>query len=240
MSQGYSQLLMLLSSRVIAQSFSDNITDLSKVRTTWTPTFATSLITEVDTVGNNLIGKKSKTALFEATDKLLMVISPARKDITSLKVQIDVDYKNNPTRRRLILSDLGYTAFYKKITGKSQTGTIGFLTVFNRNIETYKVELLANGTPAGLLDGIIAYADVVSNANMVQEQLKTTTKGITADAAAQLTALYDKIIGICKIAADHYKGNPAKKELFTFSKVASNLGYSPVTESTEAPQPPKA
>jgi hypothetical protein len=161
---------------------------------------------------------------------------PAKKDVTTLKKQIDVNLKNNPARSKIILDDLGYTSFYKKVTTNNQLALIGLLTAFNRNIATYRAEILATGTPPELLECVAGYAEVVDHANMVQEQLKTTTKDITTDGKAQLDALYNKIIGICTIEADYYRGNPAKKELFTFDKVISNLGIIP---EPKAPNPSK-
>lgn len=234
MGSNYSKLAKLIALKVIAQNFSDNIVELVKANTKWIPAFAAALITEVDTVGNNLIGKKAKTALFEATDNVNNVIAPAKKDITSLKVQIDVNFKSNPARQKIILDELGYTSFYKKVTARNQLATIGLLSSFKRNLDTYKDEILETGTPSDLLERVAGYATVVSNANMVQEQLKTTTKEITVEASAELDALYTKVMGMCSIASDYYKSNPVKKELFTFSKVVSNLGYIPEATSTAA------
>jgi hypothetical protein len=63
MGSSHSHLAKLIASRVIAQNFHDNITDLVKANTKWLPAFATALITDVETVTNNLIGKKAKTTL---------------------------------------------------------------------------------------------------------------------------------------------------------------------------------
>lgn len=237
MGSNYSKLAKLVALKVIAQNFSDNIVELVKANTKWLPAFAAALIAEVDTIGNNLIGKKAKTALFEATDNVKNVITPAKKDITTLKIQIDVNFKSNPARRKVILDDLGYTSFYKKVTARNQLATIGLLSCVKRSLDTYKEEILETGTPPDLLERVAGYATVVSHANMVQEQLKTTTKEITVEASAELDTLYNKVIGICLVAADFYKNNPVKKELFTFSKVIDNLGYIPEAEpKTAAPK----
>lgn len=237
MGSSHSQLAKLIALRVIVQSFFDNIAELVKANTKWLPAFATALMDEVDATGDKLIGKKAKTALFEATDAVNQAMAPAKKDITTLKVQIDVNFANNPGRRKVILDELGYTSFYKKVTSRNQLATIGLLTATKRNLATYRDEILATGTPPDLLDRLAEYGAVVSQANTVQENLKTTTKGITAEAAAQLDTLFNKVMGICKIAADYYSNNRVKKELFTFSKVIGNLGYIPEAEETE---PPKA
>ncbi len=238
MGSNHSRLAKLVALKVIAQNLSDNIADLAKANTKWTPAFAAAIITEVDAVGNNLIGKKAKTALFEATDNVKNVIAPAKNDITSLKVQIDVNFKSNPGRQKVILDELGYTSFYKKVTARNQLATIGLLSSIKRNLDTYKAEILETGTPPDLLERVAGYATVVSNANMVQEQLKTTTKEITVEASAELDALYNKVIGICLIAADYYKSNPVKKELFTYTKVVANLGY--ISEANPTAAAPKA
>ena len=236
MSSSHSILAKLIALKVIAQSFLDNIADLIKANTKWLPAFATALVAEVETVAGNVIGKKAKTTLFQATDNLINVMAPAKKDVTSLKVQIDVNFKENPALRKVILDDLGYTSFFKQVSSRNQIALIGLLIAFNRSIETHRAAILATGTPPELIDRIEGHSEVVSLANTVQEQLKTTTKEISAEAKAELDALYNKVIGICRIAADYYKDNPLKKELFTFDKVISNLGIIPDSGTDEPPQ----
>jgi hypothetical protein len=219
-----SDIAMLLAGKIIAKNFLDYITELSKVRTTWTADYASSLITKVDTVTSDLLGKTLKTNLFESTAKLDAMVVPAHKDISSLKIQIDADFKKDAVTYKILKDELGFTAYYKGVTNKTQKEVIGFLNLFARNIDKHKNAIVAKGTPADLIDRITGYSKIVSEANTVQEQLKTLSKDVTANNIEQLNALYEELSTICKIASDYYKQKPAMKELFTFSKILENLG----------------
>ncbi|HEX3006449.1 MAG TPA: hypothetical protein VHO90_02410, partial [Bacteroidales bacterium] len=231
-----STLAKLLASKIVAKNLADNIADFAAVRTNWTPEFAAALDTRVDTAANELIGKVSTTALFESTAKLLKLIEPARRDISALKVQMKVDFEPDPVRLKLMLDELGYTAYFKKVSDKNQKAIIGLLTSYKRNVSKYKADMVAKGTPAALIDGISAYATTVEDANTLQEQLKTICKNATAEKKAKLNEVYKEIANICKIAANHYIGNPEKKAMFTFSKVLANLGLD-ASEEKEPPTP---
>lgn len=219
-----SDIAMLLGGKIVAKNFLDYNSELSKVRTTWTPEYASSIVTKVDTVTDNLLGKTMRTQLFESTAKLDALVSPAHKDIVSLKVQIDADFKKDAVNYKVILDELGYTAYYKGITKDSQKDVIGFLNLFTRNIGKHRDAMVAKGTPADLIDRISGYSKIVSEANTIQEQMKTVSKNVTAENIDQLNALYEELSTICKIASDYYKQNPTMKELFTFGKIVTKMG----------------
>ena len=40
----------------------------------------------------------------------------------------------------------------------------------------------------------------------------------------EMNALYGDIIKICKLASDFYMKDPARKSMFTFTRVMKNLG----------------
>jgi hypothetical protein len=233
-----SNLAKLLGCKIVAKNLADNIADFAAVRTNWTPEFAAGIDTKVDTAANELIGKVSTTALFESTANLLKVMAPARKDISTLKIQIKADFEADAIKYKLMLDELGYTAYFKKISSNNQKATIGLLIAFKRNAPKYKADMVAKGTPAALIDNISGYATVVEDANTLQEQLKTTCKNLTAEKNAKLNEVYKEISNICKIAANHYIGNPEKKAMFTFTRILANLGLE--ASEDEEPETPAA
>jgi hypothetical protein len=219
-----SDLAMILASRVIAKNLSDYLSELSNARTTWTADFITRLLGNIEDVSNNLVGKRSTTSLFKATAELEEIMAPARKDISSLKVQIDTDFKKDEKLHKIILDELGYTSNFKSLNSRNQGALIALLTLFTRNIDKYKADMITKGTPPSLIDRLAGYGEVVRDANTIQEQLKSSGKNATAQTVNELNGLYDQISSICKIAADYYKANATMKEMFTFSKIVSNLG----------------
>ena len=67
-----------------------------------------------------------------------------------------------------------------------------------------KDDMVAKGTNPALIDNVIGYATQLSEANLAQESLKSTTKSVSETAVAALNEIYNEIIGICKIASAYY------------------------------------
>jgi hypothetical protein len=70
--------------------------------------------------------------------------------------------------------------------------------------DTLKQEITDKGMNPALIDKLIGYADTVKTANVTQESIEESTKDISQEAANAFNAIYDEIIGICKIASNYY------------------------------------
>jgi len=62
-------------------------------------------------------------------------MQPALKDLTEVKIQIEQDFKNTPSRRSEILNQLGYTNHFKQAQKKDYK--------FAKLVEFYGVDLPA-------------------------------------------------------------------------------------------------
>ncbi len=84
-----------------------------------------------------------------------------------------------------------------------------------------------------MLERVIGYADSMKQANVSQETLKEETKTVSQDITVIFNDIYNEIIGICKIASNYYKYDELKKDMFTFSKVVSNMNAARKSSSTD-------
>ena len=229
----YKDVDMLMASRTIAESFRANIAELSVTRTVWTEQYANDLITRIDSAIGNNIGIDAKKDLRAATSTLAGIQAPARRDVSFFKRQISEDFKKDPARRDEILTNLGFTRYFKDVMGSNQEALMQLLYAFKTNMtEALRTEITAKGMNPILITNITGYADTFREANVAQESFKGTSKNITFGIQETFNAIYDEIISICKIATGYYKYEPLKKEQFTFSKVIANLGTIRKTKST--------
>lgn len=235
----YKDVVMLMTSKVIAGNLLTNITELSAVRNDWTEPYATGLITRIDGAIENQLGIDPKKELRSATSELSAIQAPAKRDLSFFKTQVSEDFKAEPAVRDEILTLLGFTQFLRGVQKGNQQSLIQLLYTFKTNMtETLRTQVISKGMSPALIDNIMGYAATFAGANVNQESLKLSTKEITEEARQIFNSIYDEIIGICKKASVFYQYNPVKKEQFTFSKVAKNLGsaHSPANENT-APAP---
>ena len=217
----YKDVEMLLASKTISTSLSENLADLSMARTTWTSDYTTALATNIDDAIENFLGLDKKKTLREATSKLASLQTPAMRDLSFIKTQIKVDFGKEAKE---ILKNLGFDKHLRDVQKGDQEALIQLLYAFKKGLsDELKTQITEKGTNPALIDRIIAYANRLKEANVSQESLKETTKVISEEAVQVFNSIYEEIVGICKIASSFYQYEPLKKEQFTFSKVIANM-----------------
>lgn len=223
----------VIAMKVVAMNFTDLISDLSKARTNWTPDYATTLTNRVDTVSANFLGVKARDELFKATRTLNQLIEPAKTDLSTVKKNIEVDFKGNEPALREILNTLGYKNGIS-VSEMAQSELVLLLLTFKRELTPdLLAQITDRGMPAEIPNRIVTYAQQINDANAIQEKLKTSTKDGTDSVIKELNDLYNEIIGICKLASDYYRKDPVKKEMFTFSKILHNIGETQAVKKDE-------
>lgn len=233
----YKTSVVLLACKTIATGFSANIQTLSQVRSNWTPEYATDLLNRTDQTIDKYIGADPKMDLLDASAKLYAIQLPALRDLTSFKIQVEVDF---PDEASLILRTLGFNRFFRRARNLSQEDLIANLADFREGMtDELKTKLTSKGLSPELIVKIIGYADSARDANAQQEMLKESTKEITEEAKSAILDIYNEVIGICKIARGCFRYDPVLKNQFSFAKVVRNMSTSPAQTSTpEEPTTP--
>ena len=212
---------MLLASKTIAGTLSENLGDLSIARSNWNETYVSELSTKIDNAIDNYLGLDKKKELRDATSTLSGLQVPALRDLSFIKTQIEVDFDNEA---EAIIKNLGFGSHLRAAQQSNQEALIQLLYAFKKGMtDDLKSRIVQKGTNPALIERIISYADRLIEANVTQESLKETTKEITEEAVTIFNEIYNEIIGICKIASNFYQYDTLKKEQFTFSKVVSNM-----------------
>lgn len=218
---------MLLASKTIVESLNANLADLSMVRTNWTQEYVTQLSSKIDDAIENYLGLDKKKELRNATANLSSIQTPAIRDLSFLKKQLQVDFAAEKPELKDMLRTLGFVKNLRKVQNSDQEALIELLYAFKKGMkESLKSEIVAKGTNSELIDRIINYADQMKLANVSQETQKETTKAVSEEATNAFNGIYSDVIGICKIASSFYQYDALKKELFTFGKVLSNMNAS--------------
>lgn len=228
---------MLMTGSTILETAITNQDELVPRRSTWAPPYFSDLKKRIDAAFQNHLGIDSAKDLRQSTQVLLGIQRQAIKDLAIAKIQIDEDFKKDPTRRTEILKQLGFTGYLKDAQRKDQEAMISLLYMFKQNLPGLRAEIEGKGTDKATLSAIMGYADTLKNANVSQETFKGSKKTVTAAALAEFNAIYDEVISICKIAAKFLIDKPYLKEQFSFSKVNKALNNKPGNGGDE--EPPK-
>ena len=215
---------MLTAAEVIIDNAIANKAFLQTKRTTWADPFFDNLKTQIQTTTDTHLGKDAAKNMRIASQVVYGVQATALANLSELKVQIDQDYKNNPTQKTEILTQLGYTTYYKASQNGDQEALVNQLFQYKQNLTpALKADIIAKGTAQTTLDAITAQAQTLKDANISQETYKGTRKEITTEAITAFNTIYDTVISIANISKNFYKTDPIKKEQFSFTKVIANL-----------------
>lgn len=219
---------MLTATATIIENAIANKTFLQSKRTTWADPFLEDLKTNIKNTTNTYLGKDAAKDMRIATQTLLGIQTQALNDLAEFKVQIEQDFKSNPTQKTEILTQLGFTNYHKLAQNGDQEGLVNLLFQFKTNmIPTLNAEIIAKGTAQATIDNIIGYTDTLKNANISQETYKGTRQEITDEAIQAFNEIYDQVISIAKISSNFYKNNKNKQQLFSFAKVVSSQNSQP-------------
>jgi len=216
-----SNMDLLLTANTIAENFKDNIDELSEANDNWNGTYADDLKARIDNAIRNHIGVNPRKDLRNATLNLNKLIADVKNDLSSFKVSVRSFYHEQPDKIEEIFNNLGVKHYFRKSTSKSQGNFIKMLCTFRTNMtDDYRKEFKTIGIKDSIIDNIINKAGAIEAANVLQEKLKGVAIIIASDNIALYNSIFTEIIGISKIAAAFYRKNPAKKNLFTFTKIA--------------------
>ena len=218
-------VVMLMASKTIAESFRTNIGELSATRTTWTEQYADELVGRIDAVISGSLGIDAKKDLRNATATLASIEIPAKRDVAYFKLQVAEDFKKDPARRDEILNTLGFASYFRKGIIPNQSALTQLLYDFKTNMtDTLRTEITGKGMNPILINNILGYTDNYIQVNTLQENLKGSTKNITNEVIDTFNEIYNEIIAICKIASAYYRYETVKKEQFSFTKTLANMG----------------
>ncbi len=215
---------MLLAAKTIAQYFKDNIKDLSIVNQKWTIEYADDLILRIDNILNQILGIYAKKDLKDATINLVVLMGKVKQTLANFKRFVDVCFKDNSSQKDYIFTLLGFNQYYIIARQKNQVYLINLLFAFKTNFTNdLRITLVNNGMPENIIDDIISSANDVDKANAIQEKSKLLSKEISLNRRTALNDIYDEVIKICILAYPFYKNLPAKREMFTFTKITKRI-----------------
>lgn len=222
----YKNVDMLIAARTVVKNFEDHKAELIAMRSNWQDPFIGDLKTRINDAISNYLGRDAKKDLKLATLSVTEIQETSLKNLSVFKVQLEVDFSDNKPRLEFLLDNLGFTRNYVAARKGDQEGLIELLFSFKENmITSLKNELISKGIQAQLIDNIKGAAVQLRDANVDQENLKDVSKELTAEAIEEFNAIYKEVMAVCRISAKLFKENPAKKNKFTFSRIAKRLNH---------------
>ena len=127
-----------------------------------TISFFEDLKTQIQNTTDTYLGKDAAQQMRQATQIVLAIQAQTLNDLAEFKVQIEQDFKSNPTQKTEILTQLGFKTYHKLAQKGDQEGLVSLLFQFKTNINpTLNTEIVAKGIAQITIDNIIGYANTL-------------------------------------------------------------------------------
>lgn len=227
---------MLMAAYLIAECGIEKAQLLSSRRPQWANPFFPNLKVKIDEAIKKNIGIDLLPHLMEATAEVKATIAAAHRAIMELKAEIEVGFHANPTRRSILLTELGYDRQPKK--NVTQARYVQMLFTLRANLTpAVKAELVEAGVNPTAIDALLQLAHRLIEDNERQESLKVNRKSLNAKNIAELNALYDEVIAVCKLVGVYFADNQLLKEQFYYLSAVKAQGYAHTTKRKTSSSP---
>jgi hypothetical protein len=226
---------MLIGASVITDSGLQNVQQLEEADTSYNTKAITALHNNIDTAIRDILGADNAAALRQKSIDLTAKHEEALQNLSLTKVLIENKYSKTPVRRDELLTNLGFTPFYKSAAKGTQEAMGHLLSRFDFSLTPIlETELLAQGLPPARIKALRALAAVYTTTNVQQEGTKNNRSILTDDNINTLNDLYDQIIALCKMGQRVFAKGTALHDSYVFGQVvARQSSYNAGKENEE-------
>lgn len=213
----------ILTCRKIAQSFSENIYELSSIRRNWSPGYATNLKDRISKIISLNFTDELISEHLEKHGQLHELMIAALKDIIVFRAQLKVDFKSDKQFLKDTFEKLGYVDFYSEAKNGDHFSLFKMMSMFKQNMDNdLQHVILSRGIDKNLLNHLLFYHEKLADLKNCFDILHGHDE-LDADVKREINAIYSEIKDISRIATAYYEFDPAQRDKFNFYKVMIGL-----------------
>ncbi|MBV5311883.1 MAG: hypothetical protein JZU47_01230 [Prolixibacteraceae bacterium] len=213
----------ILTCRQIAQSFSENIYELSSIRRNWSPDYAGNLKERIDTIMNHYFTHDSLVEHLEKHSQFYDLMIAALKDITVFRAELKVDFSHDKEFLKETFDDLGYADYFSDAKNGDHFSLYKMMATFKRNMTPELLQVVqARGIDKNLLSRLMAYKEKLAELKNCFD-ISHGSDQLSLDLKREINAIYSEVKDICRIANAYYEFDPLQRDKFNFYKVMINL-----------------
>lgn len=221
---------MLISISALATAAIQHKTFLATERATWAGTFLDDLLADINTTISTNLGVDNAIQLRAKTDLVEAARIVSYGHLTRINNQIDRDFRPDPSRRDELYKILGYKDHWSSTRKKNQEKSIELMFTFKQNLTPeIKAELVAKGISATRIDGVVAQAQTLLNANITQEVAKKLVPTLNEATIKAYNEIYARAMDVAIISRQLFAGQAAIQDQFSYTKTLAALGGNALT-----------
>lgn len=213
----------IMACKKIVQSFNENIFELNRIRTDWTPQYAMELKSRIDAAQATYLPEETCCS---HADKQLYVhdlMISSLKDIALLRALIKVEFKDDPKFQKMVFEELGYNDLFSDAKGGDYHSLYFLIERFANNLTpAIREKLISKTIPIATIDKIAEYhfemQEYKSCFDLINE-----SKYLNKEGKKVVNEIFSEIKDICRIASAYYLFDSVKRDLFCFFRVMHGL-----------------
>lgn len=213
----------ILTCRKIAQSFSENIYELSSIRRNWSPDYAGNLKDRIDKIMNQYFSHDLLLEHLEKHSQFYDLMIAALKDITVFRAELKVDFSHDKEFLKKTFEDLGYVDYYSDAKNGDHFSLYKMMATFRRNMTPELQQIiLARGIDKNLISRLLLYREQLAQLKNCFD-ISHGQDQLSAELKREINAIYSEVKDICRIANAYFEFDPVQRDRFNFYKVMINL-----------------
>lgn len=213
----------ILTCRKIAQSFSENIYELSSIRRNWSPEYAGNLKERIDRIMNQYFTQESLVDHLEKHSQFYDLMIAALRDISVFRAELKVDFRHDKEFLNQTFENLGYVDYFSDAKNGDHFSLYKMMSTFRRNMSPELQQIvLARGIDQHLLDRLLSYRKELAELKNCFD-ISHGKDQLGAELKREINAIYSEVKDICRVANAYYEFDPAQRDRFNFYKVMIKL-----------------
>lgn len=213
----------ILTCRKIAQSFSENIYELSSIRHNWSPEYANDLKHRIDSIMHQYFTEESLSEHLEKHGQFYELMIAALKDITVFRAELKVDFSYDKQFLKDTFEKLGYVDYFSDAKNGDHFSLYKMMATFKRNMDSDLQQMvLSRGIDTVLLTRLLTYKERLAELKNCFD-ISHGQDQLDAELKHEINAIYSEIKNICRIVTAYYEFDPVQRDRFCFYKVMIGL-----------------
>ena len=213
----------ILTCRKIAQSFSENIYELSSIRRNWSPDYAVNLKDRIDRIMNQYFTQESLIDHLEKHGQFYELMIAALKDVSVFRAELKVDFSHDKEFLKETFENLGFVDYYSDAKNGDHFSLYKMMATFRRNMTTELQQVInARGIDKNLLIRLLAYKERLAELKNCFD-ISHGNDQLGAELKREINSIYSEVKDICRVANAYYEFDPVQRDRFNFYKVMINL-----------------
>ncbi|MGE4586339.1 MAG: hypothetical protein AB7D05_03265 [Mangrovibacterium sp.] len=216
----------ILASQKIVQSFNENIFELSRIRTDWTPAYARQLRERIASAKVAFLPHETCCKHVGKQQHIHELMISSLKSISLLRELIKVEFRDEPRFQKQVFEELGYNDLYSEAKNGDYRSLFYLVETFHRNMSpSIREKLISRTIPISLVDRVIAFYPEMKDFKDCFD-LINGSMNLPQEGKDELNRIFAEIKDICRVVSTHYLLDPIKRDQFCLFRVMHGLNHS--------------